>query len=417
MEQRSCTNCMLFLVYGLPASGKTSLCRQLCCSRDFVEALTVTHWDGVSGGCGGADYRTGFSSSLRRVRVHHICFDAIERRLLDYFLSRKNAEGGAFSSGRERADEILDYSPEGSHTLCTLAEQISKELDGPNCHGRPFDRTIWRLARRLAARRVASLVKSAVRGEQTKNPGGEARIQHGGAEEESIHHVVGSKEKDDRESRKERVKGADERDRTKSSVPDRASVTTGSSRQHGKAGGYGCGRREGGECGLDVASRVGPAKHWVGGSTGKGVERAGRSARNLCRDKLLADCGSSLLSSSLSEGQLALSPSSPFIPPGCSAGADHAKQLRAALSPSSSCPCLGSCRRSASSPPDSSLFSPALATPRYLSATSSGTTVCLSRRRLLCEGPPSDLHVVLLDDTMHLGSMRKEYFRLATQCA
>ncbi|PFH34289.1 hypothetical protein BESB_074410 [Besnoitia besnoiti] len=77
------TSCMLVLVYGSPASGKTTLCRALADSLEFAESLSLAFVEAAR--CGSAE-SSGVAHCLlcpRHVRIQHICFDAIERDLFE----------------------------------------------------------------------------------------------------------------------------------------------------------------------------------------------------------------------------------------------------------------------------------------------------------------------------------------------
>ncbi|KEP66030.1 UNVERIFIED_CONTAM: hypothetical protein HHA_313422 [Hammondia hammondi] len=76
------TSCMLILVYGLPASGKTTLCRALSTSALFAENLSRAFTEPCGVGLEGKPEDTERHLCPRHVSIHHICFDALERDLL-----------------------------------------------------------------------------------------------------------------------------------------------------------------------------------------------------------------------------------------------------------------------------------------------------------------------------------------------
>ncbi|KFG66118.1 hypothetical protein TGRUB_313422 [Toxoplasma gondii RUB] len=76
------TSCMLILVYGLPASGKTTLCRALSTSPLFAENLSRAFGEPCGVGIEGKLGDTERHLCPRHVFIQHICFDALERDLL-----------------------------------------------------------------------------------------------------------------------------------------------------------------------------------------------------------------------------------------------------------------------------------------------------------------------------------------------
>lgn len=115
MEGRSCTNCMLFLVYGLPASGKTSLCRQLCSSGGFAEAVGITHSDSKKGHGGREFSQTLPPYPCRQVQIHHVCFDAIERKLSGKLLTQGSVQRVASLLAGQCEDEFLGWPHQSGH--------------------------------------------------------------------------------------------------------------------------------------------------------------------------------------------------------------------------------------------------------------------------------------------------------------
>ncbi|PHJ23715.1 l-seryl-trna [Cystoisospora suis] len=585
MGGQSCTNCMLFLVYGLPASGKTSLCRQLCSSGDFAEAVGITHSECVNGPDGRESSRTLDSYPCRQVHIHHVCFDAIERKLYDKFLTQESVqrvtsllagqcEKEVFGwpphqSGHRTRDQLLslllgpqaiattctpslhaelssptatsqltvearekrrpsaqttdswranvdnkreegdhDFSPTipqaaasvrgapvstkprqgdeaprggkqdakttreagqrilvptqggqflqahvvedpsrflGAHTeedkplslpctaqntevpqICTSEYQTTKYGFPPVCDGTDkrstsavvgpdrkilhFNRAIWRLARRLAAARVESLVEAAFRSERAPEmPEGETRVQCTGRKDEyEGEHVVAESQKNGKpDDREECGGGTHELDQVTNGLPH-CSRLLGERHVH-KGDPARCIYRRSGQDGREssiaVPKAVGSVKRVDAGQgrscTGRESRREYGREEGLCGDR-----------PSDGYGHASFASSSPWAPV-CSLKGPRQGSTRLRPSPSLNTSSFCLRRRSASSPPYFSLsFSP----PRAPALnTSSATARLLSRDVFSAPPPPCGLHVILVDDTMHLGSMRKEYFRLATK--
>ncbi|CBZ55247.1 conserved hypothetical protein [Neospora caninum Liverpool] len=123
------TSCMLIVVYGLPASGKTTLCRALSTSPQFAENLSRSFNDACCFGIEGNPEGAVRHLCRRHVTIHHICFDAIEQDVLHAQAKSVQRPQGPVEAKREESSE---HVPSGSFSCVAVCSDASPSSSSPH---------------------------------------------------------------------------------------------------------------------------------------------------------------------------------------------------------------------------------------------------------------------------------------------